>query len=78
MLVNRVKTYNSDAAPNIKEMHLVRPIPQIQIDRVSNPGDFLQNEGYKLWICIFSYQKIIIYKKTALEEGGFFFYFTLY
>lgn len=45
-LLDRVKMYNSDAAPNIKEMHLVRPIPQNQIDRVSNPGDFLQNPGY--------------------------------
>jgi len=45
-LLDRVKMYNPDAAPNIKEMHLVRPIPQTQIDRVSNPGDFLQNPGY--------------------------------
>jgi len=45
-LLERVKKYNLDAAPNIKEMHLVRPIPQTQIDRVTNPGDFLQNSGY--------------------------------
>lgn len=45
-LLERVRTYNLDAAPNIQEMHLVRPIPQTQIDRVSNPGDFTQNEGY--------------------------------
>ncbi|GAB2788728.1 RagB/SusD family nutrient uptake outer membrane protein [Rhabdobacter roseus] len=45
-LLERVRKYNRDAAPNIKEMHLVRPIPQTQIDRVSNPGDFLQNPGY--------------------------------
>lgn len=45
-LLDRVKMYNPDAAPNIKQMHLVRPIPQTQIDRVSNPGDFLQNPGY--------------------------------
>lgn len=45
-LLTRVKQYNLDAAPNIKEMHLVRPIPQTQIDRVTNPGDFLQNPGY--------------------------------
>lgn len=45
-LVERVKLYNSDGAPNIKEMHLVRPIPQTQIDRVSNPGNFPQNPGY--------------------------------
>jgi len=45
-LLERVRQYNLDAAPNIKEMHLVRPIPQTQIDRVSNPGDFPQNPGY--------------------------------
>lgn len=45
-LLERVKMYNKDAAPNIKEFHLLRPIPQTQIDRVSNPGDFLQNPGY--------------------------------
>ena len=45
-LLERVRAHNLDAAPNIKEMHLVRPIPQTQIDRVSNPGDFPQNPGY--------------------------------
>jgi hypothetical protein len=45
-LLERVKAHNLDAAPNIKEMHLVRPIPQTQIDRVSNPGEFPQNPGY--------------------------------
>ena len=45
-LLDRVRAHNLDAAPNIKEMHLVRPIPQTQIDRVSNPGDFFQNPGY--------------------------------
>lgn len=45
-LLERVKKYNLDAAPNIKEMHLVRPIPQTQIDRVTNPGEFMQNPGY--------------------------------
>lgn len=45
-LLARVKKYNLDAAPNIKEMHLVRPIPQTQIDRVTNPGEFTQNPGY--------------------------------
>jgi hypothetical protein len=45
-LLERVKKYNLDAVPNIKEMHLVRPIPQTQIDRVTNPGEFTQNPGY--------------------------------
>jgi starch-binding outer membrane protein, SusD/RagB family len=46
LLLERVRLHNYDAAPNIKEMHLVRPIPQTQVDRVSNPGDFPQNPGY--------------------------------
>jgi hypothetical protein len=45
-LLERVKKHNLDAAPNIKEMHLVRPVPQTQIDRVSNPAEFTQNPGY--------------------------------
>lgn len=45
-LLERVRQYNLDAAPNIKEMHLVRPIPQTQIDRVTNPASFTQNPGY--------------------------------
>lgn len=45
-LLERVRKHNLDAAPNIKEMHLVRPIPQTQIDRVGNPGEFPQNPGY--------------------------------
>ncbi len=45
-LLERVRKYNLDAAPNIQEMHLVRPIPQNQIDRVTNPADFTQNPGY--------------------------------
>lgn len=45
-LLERVRQYNLDASPNIKEMHLVRPIPQTQIDRASNPAEFVQNPGY--------------------------------
>ena len=45
-LLERVKQYNLDGGPSIKEMHLVRPIPQTQIDRITNPGEFSQNPGY--------------------------------
>lgn len=45
-LLEYVHLYNPDAAANIQPYHLVRPIPQTQIDRVSNPGDFPQNPGY--------------------------------
>jgi starch-binding outer membrane protein, SusD/RagB family len=44
-LVERVAKYNPQAAPNVKAIHLVRPIPQTQIDR-SDVGVFAQNPGY--------------------------------
>lgn len=43
-LLERVRAYNKRAAPNIQEHHLLRPIPQSQIDRSST--DFPQNPGY--------------------------------
>ncbi|MBN1819765.1 MAG: RagB/SusD family nutrient uptake outer membrane protein [Prolixibacteraceae bacterium] len=43
-LLERVKKYNPEAAPNIKDYHLLRPIPANQLIRTSN--DFGQNSGY--------------------------------
>ena len=34
-LVERVRLYNPDGAPNIKNYHVLRPIPQNQIDRTA-------------------------------------------
>lgn len=45
-LIERVKKYNPDAAANIQPFHTVRPIPQQQIDAVSNKSEFTQNPGY--------------------------------
>jgi hypothetical protein len=49
-LVDRVKKYNTDAAANVKETSLLRPIPQTQIDRSEKAADgssvFPQNPGY--------------------------------
>lgn len=49
-LVERVKLYNPDAAPNIKDYHNLRPIPQTQIDRTDKAADgspgFSQNPGF--------------------------------
>jgi len=46
-LVNRVKLYNVLGAPNIKDFHLLRPIPQSQIDRTDGGiAAFPQNPGY--------------------------------
>ena len=46
-LVERVQKFNRSAAPYIKAYHTLRPIPQKQIDAVSNKSEFTQNAGYK-------------------------------
>lgn len=48
ILIDRVKLYNPDAAPNIKAgKHELRPIPQDQIDRTAGGATaFPQNPGY--------------------------------
>ena len=46
-LVERVRLYNPQAAPNIKPHHVLRPIPQLQIDRAEGTSSgFPQNPGY--------------------------------
>ncbi|GAA4402105.1 RagB/SusD family nutrient uptake outer membrane protein [Nibrella viscosa] len=46
-LVDRVKKYNPDGAPNVKEFHNLRPIPQDQIDRTADGASkYPQNPGY--------------------------------
>jgi hypothetical protein len=45
-LLERVKLINVDGSSNIQAFHLYRPIPQNEIDRVSNKEEFKQNEGY--------------------------------
>jgi starch-binding outer membrane protein, SusD/RagB family len=46
-LLERVRLYNSDGAPNIKDFHNRKPIPQSQINSTvdANPAQF-QNPGY--------------------------------
>ncbi|MBC7920186.1 MAG: RagB/SusD family nutrient uptake outer membrane protein [Ferruginibacter sp.] len=47
VLVERVKLHNPDAAANIKDFHVLRPIPQDQIDRTAGGASaFPQNPGY--------------------------------
>ncbi|MBW8688084.1 RagB/SusD family nutrient uptake outer membrane protein [Chitinophaga rhizophila] len=43
-LLERVRLHNPQGGPNIEPKHLLRPIPQDQIDRTSN--EFPQNPGY--------------------------------
>ena len=45
-LVTRVKAWNPEAATYIKDFHMLRPIPQSQIDRVTEGPAFTQNPGY--------------------------------
>ncbi len=45
-LVRRVKAWNPEAAPYIQDFHMLRPIPQSQIDRVTAGPAFPQNPGY--------------------------------
>jgi len=46
-LVERVRLYNPDGAPNIKDYHTLRPVPQNQIDRTAGGATaFPQNPGY--------------------------------
>ena len=43
-LIERVRLHNSDAKDNIQSHHVIRPIPQTQIDRTV--GGYAQNPGY--------------------------------
>lgn len=50
-LISRVKAYNAQASANIKDIHYYRPIPQAQMDAVTNKSTtagsgFWQNDGY--------------------------------
>ncbi len=44
IFLDRIRSHNPDAAPHVQEHHMLRPIPQQQIDRTTN--DFPQNPGY--------------------------------
>ena len=45
-LQSRVKLYNPDAGKYIQNFSSLRPIPLVQINAVTNKGEFLQNDGY--------------------------------
>jgi hypothetical protein len=45
-LLTRVKALNPDAAAFIQPYHVLRPIPQSQLDAVTNKSVFKQNPGY--------------------------------
>jgi len=46
-LVERVKLYNSEAAAGVQDYNMLRPIPQRQIDLVTEGPKYPQNPGYE-------------------------------
>ena len=46
-LVSRIQAMNPDAARYVQPYHMVRPIPQSQLDAVTNKSAFTQNPGYQ-------------------------------
>lgn len=46
-LIERIKAYAPDNAVNLQDYHTFRPIPQTQLDAVTNKTDFTQNTGYQ-------------------------------
>jgi starch-binding outer membrane protein, SusD/RagB family len=46
-LVDRVKLYNDEAKAGVQDFNMLRPIPQSQIDLVTEGPKFPQNSGYE-------------------------------
>ena len=46
-LVERVKLYNDETKGGVQDYNMLRPIPQSQIDRVTEGPQYPQNPGYK-------------------------------
>ena len=44
MFLARIKAYNSRAAADVKDFHILRPIPQTQIDRTEGGSDGIPAE----------------------------------
>lgn len=45
-LLDYVRAYNPNATANIQNKHLLRPIPQSNLDRITNKDEFLQNPDW--------------------------------
>ncbi len=46
-LLERIRAYAPDNAVNLLDHHVLRPIPQTQLDAVTNKTEFTQNAGYQ-------------------------------
>lgn len=49
-LVQYVREHNPDTGNNIKEHHVLRPIPKTFLDKLTNPEEFGQNPGYDPYV----------------------------
>lgn len=43
--LERIRAHNPDAAGNITEKHIVRPIPQVELDAIENKEDYVSGPG---------------------------------
>jgi hypothetical protein len=48
-LISRVKAFNPEAAGNIQERHVVRPIPQAQLDATTTGEPYNNNLYFQGW-----------------------------
>ncbi|WP_097128816.1 RagB/SusD family nutrient uptake outer membrane protein [Spirosoma fluviale] len=46
-LLERIRAYAPDNAINLQDFQVLRPIPQTQLDAVTNKTEFAQNQGYQ-------------------------------
>ncbi|XWW44121.1 RagB/SusD family nutrient uptake outer membrane protein [Fibrella sp. USSR17] len=46
-LLERIRAYSPDNTINLQDHHVLRPIPQTQLDAITNKSEFNQNAGYQ-------------------------------
>ncbi|ARK09313.1 RagB/SusD family nutrient uptake outer membrane protein [Fibrella sp. ES10-3-2-2] len=46
-LLERIRAYSPDNMINLQDHHVLRPIPQTQLDAITNKSEFNQNAGYQ-------------------------------
>ncbi|GAB4044187.1 RagB/SusD family nutrient uptake outer membrane protein [Spirosoma jeollabukense] len=46
-LLERIRAYAPDNAVNLQDFQVLRPIPQTQLDAITNKTEFTQNQGYQ-------------------------------
>ncbi|MBO0951738.1 RagB/SusD family nutrient uptake outer membrane protein [Fibrella forsythiae] len=46
-LLERIRANSPDNTMNLQDYHVLRPIPQTQLDAITNKSEFTQNQGYQ-------------------------------